>query len=67
MELIQILYSIKSLYINPIRIEKIFDLSEDQTITLLDELMEYVNSLKFEYRHRWKVGDFVILRMLETL
>tara|TARA_A100000164_G_scaffold370874_1_gene397682 strand:- start:352 stop:1182 length:831 start_codon:yes stop_codon:yes gene_type:complete len=51
---------LKSLYINPIRIEKIFDLSEDQTITLLDELMEYVNSLKFEYRHRWKAGDFVI-------
>ena len=51
---------LKSLYINPIRIEKIFDLSEDQTITLLDELMEYVYSLKFEYRHRWKVGDFVI-------
>ena len=51
---------LKSLYINPIRIEKIFDLSEDQTKTLLDELMEYVNSLKFEYRHRWKVGDFVI-------
>ena len=51
---------LKSLYINPIRIEKIYDLSEDQTIILLDELMEYVNSLKFEYRHRWKVGDFVI-------
>ncbi len=51
---------LKSLYINPIRIEKIFDLTEDQTLTLLDELMEYVNSLKFEYRHKWRVGDFVI-------
>ena len=22
--------------------------------------MQYVNSLKFEYRHKWEVGDFVV-------
>ena len=27
---------------------------------LLNELMELVKSKKFEYRHKWQVGDFVI-------
>ena len=31
-----------------------------KTLDLIDELMEHVNSLKFEYRHKWEVGDFVI-------
>ena len=24
------------------------------------KLMEHVNSLKFEYRHKWEIGDFVV-------
>ncbi len=51
---------LKSLYINPIRIEQISNYSDEQTVKLIDELMEHVNSLKFEYRHKWEVGDFVI-------
>ena len=51
---------LKSLYINPIRIEQISNYSDEQTLSLIDELMEDVNSLKFEYRHKWDVGDFVI-------
>ena len=51
---------LKSLYINPIRIEKISNYSDKQTLSLIDELMEHVNSLKFEYRHKWEVGDFVV-------
>ena len=51
---------LKSLYINPIRIEQISNYSDEQTLSLIDKLMEDVNSLKFEYRHQWKVGDFVI-------
>ena len=51
---------LKSLYINPIRIEQISNYSDEQTVNLIDELMEHVNSLKFEYRHKWEVGDFVV-------
>jgi len=51
---------LKCLYINPIRIEKISNYNEQQTIDLLNELMEFVKSKKFEYRHKWQVGDFVI-------
>ena len=51
---------LKCLYINPIRIEKISNYNEQQTIDLLNELMELVKSKKFEYRHKWQVGDFVI-------
>ena len=52
--------SLKCLYINPIRIEKIVNYTEQETIDLLNELMVFVKSKKFEYRHKWKVGDFVI-------
>ena len=51
---------LKSLYINPIRIGQISNYSDQQTVSLIDELMEHVNSLKFEYRHKWEVGDFVV-------
>ena len=51
---------LKSLYINPIRIEQISNYSDEKTLDLIDELMGHVNSLKFEYRHKWEVGDFVI-------
>ena len=49
-----------SLYINPIRIEKIIGFSKDETIELLDILMNYVSKLENEYRHQWQIGDFVI-------
>ena len=51
---------LKCLYINPIRIENILNYNEQQTIDLLKKLMEFVHSKKYEYRHKWKVGDFVI-------
>ena len=37
-----------------------FDDFSLQLLSLIDELMEHVNSLKFEYRHKWEVGDFVV-------
>ena len=51
---------LKSLYINPIRIEQISNFSDKKSLDLINNLMNYVDSLKFEYRHQWKVGDFVI-------
>ena len=48
------------LYINPIRIQRIEGLKDEETIFLLDELMSYVSKKQFEYRHKWQRGDFVI-------
>ena len=45
---------------NEINLNEISNYSDEKTLDLIDELMEHVNSLKFEYRHKWEVGDFVI-------
>lgn len=50
----------KALYINPIRIEGIVELAQDEALALLDELFEHVTQPKFEYRHKWKQGDLVM-------
>ena len=50
----------KCVYINPIRIEEILGLTKNETIELLEELMIYVSNTNFQYRHKWKLGDFVI-------
>jgi taurine dioxygenase len=50
----------KALYINPIRIEGIVGMSEQEALSLLDELLEHATQEKFQYRHKWKAGDLVI-------
>ncbi len=50
----------KAIYINPIRIEEIIGLSEQEALPLLDELLEHSIQLKFQYRHKWNSGDVVI-------
>ena len=51
---------LKSLYINPIRIENIEGESEENMRKLIKNIMIKVKSKKFEYRHKWRKGDFVI-------
>ena len=50
----------KSLYINPIRIEAIEGLSEPEALTLLDELLTHATQEKYQYRHKWRLGDLVM-------
>ena len=50
----------KAIYINPIRIEAIIGMSEQEALVLLDELLEHATQEKFQYRHKWKAGDVVI-------
>jgi taurine dioxygenase len=50
----------KAIYINPIRIEEIVGLSEQEALPLLDELLEHATQEKFQYRHKWRSGDVVI-------
>lgn len=50
----------KAIYINPIRIESIVGMDDDEALPLLDALLEHAVRLEHQYRHRWQPGDVVI-------
>ena len=50
----------KAIYINPIRIEGIVGMEEQDALKLLDELLAFATQEKFEYRHKWRNGDMVM-------
>jgi taurine dioxygenase len=50
----------KAIYVNPIRIEGILGLDHKEALPLLDELLEHATAERFQYRHAWKAGDFVM-------
>ncbi|MGI9475568.1 MAG: TauD/TfdA dioxygenase family protein [Hyphomicrobiaceae bacterium] len=50
----------KSLYINPIRIESIVGMAEDEAQQLLRELLVHATQEDFQYSHTWQVGDLVL-------
>ncbi len=50
----------KSLYLNPIRIEDIVGMPEDQAILLLEGLLAHATQERYQYRHRWRSADLVM-------
>jgi taurine dioxygenase len=50
----------KALYLNPVRIEAIEGMEDEEALDLVAELMEHAIQKKYEYRHQWRYGDFVI-------
>lgn len=50
----------KYLYLNPVRIEAIVGMPDDESQALIAELMAHATQKKYEYRHQWKYGDMVI-------
>jgi taurine dioxygenase len=50
----------KAIYINPIRVEEIVGMPEQEALPLLDQLLEHATQGKFQYHHKWKAGDVVI-------
>ena len=50
----------KAIYINPIRIEGIVGMAEDEALALLGDLLDHATRPEFEYRHRWRQGDLVM-------
>jgi taurine dioxygenase len=50
----------KALYLNPVRIESIEGMEDGEALDLVAELMAHAIQKKFEYRHQWHYGDFVI-------
>ena len=50
----------KALYLNPVRIEAIEGMTEEEALALVAELMAHATQKKYEYRHKWRYGDMVI-------
>jgi taurine dioxygenase len=50
----------KALYLNPVRIESIVGMPDDEALDLVAELMAHATQPQYEYRHQWHHGDMVI-------
>ena len=51
---------VKSIYLNPIRVEGILGLDHKEALPLLDELLAHGTEERFQYRHAWQPGDLVM-------
>jgi taurine dioxygenase len=50
----------KALFLNPVRMESIVGMEDSEALTLIDELMRHATQTKYEYRHKWRHGDWVL-------
>ncbi len=50
----------KALYLNPVRMESIPGMPDEEALALIKELMDHATQKKYEYRHKWHHGDMVI-------
>ena len=50
----------KALYLNPVRMEGIVGMNDADALKLIDELMRHATQKKYEYRHTWHRGDWVM-------
>jgi taurine dioxygenase len=50
----------KALFLNPVRIEGIVGMPDDEALDLVGELMAHATQPKYEYRHQWRHGDMVL-------
>ena len=50
----------KALFLNPVRMESIVGMDDADALKLIDELMQHATQKKYEYRHQWHYGDWVM-------
>jgi taurine dioxygenase len=50
----------KALYLNPVRVESIVGMPDQEALALIDQLMQHATQKRYEYRHQWRNGDMVI-------
>jgi taurine dioxygenase len=50
----------KALFLNPVRMESILGMEDKAALALIDDLMRHATRKKYEYRHRWRPGDWVL-------
>src|ERR1700691_5164096 len=48
----------KALFLNPVRIESIIGTEDAEALKLINELMQHATQKKYEYRHKWRHGDW---------
>ena len=48
------------LYINPVRIDAILGMPDDEAQALIKEIVAHATQPKYEYRHKWRYGDMLI-------
>ena len=50
----------KALFLNPVRMESIIGMEDNDALALIAELMRHATQKKYEYRHKWRHGDWVL-------
>ena len=50
----------KALFLNPVRMESIVGMDDADALALIDALMRHATQKKYEYRHQWRHGDWVL-------
>lgn len=50
----------KALFLNPVRMESIVGMEDADALALIAELMAHATQKKYEYRHQWRYGDWVL-------
>ena len=50
----------RALFLNPVRMESIIGMEDTEALALIDELMRHATQSKYEYRHKWRDGDWVL-------
>jgi len=50
----------KGLFLNPVRMEAIEGMGDTEALALIGTLMQHATQKKYEYRHKWRHGDWVI-------
>jgi taurine dioxygenase len=50
----------KALFLNPVRMEAIVGMEDADALKLIEELMQHATQKKYEYRHKWRHGDWVM-------
>ena len=50
----------KALFLNPVRMESIVGMDDQPALALIDDLMRHATQTKYEYRHQWRHGDWVL-------
>jgi taurine dioxygenase len=50
----------KALFLNPVRMESILGMEDEDALRLIGDLMAHATQKKYEYRHKWRPGDWVL-------
>jgi taurine dioxygenase len=50
----------KALFLNPVRMQSVLGMEDKEALALIGELMQHATQKRYEYRHQWRYGDWVI-------